>query len=74
MSSLFEDVNDLASGWRNDVALCQDFFSEIEDGGFEDAQAREEVFDGFRETLEALNETAQDLRQKLREVRGTLEG
>ncbi|MDP6946584.1 MAG: hypothetical protein QF464_20715, partial [Myxococcota bacterium] len=73
VASLFEDVNDLASGWRNDVALCQDFFAEIDEGGFDDSEARAEVFDGFRETLEALSETAQDMREKLREVRTSLD-
>ena len=74
VGSLFEDVNDLASGWRNDIALCQDFFAEIAEGGFDDAETREEAYDGFRETLAALSETAQDMRQRLREVRNALDG
>jgi uncharacterized protein with HEPN domain len=71
--SHMEDVNDLASGWRNDVTLVADYVVDIEADAFEDDAGRDDAMEGLKETLEALGETSREMKAKLREIRDFLE-
>jgi chromosome segregation ATPase len=72
VQTLYEDVNDIASAWKNDLGLARDYFDEIEEG-FADSQQRDATHESLRELLESLAAASLDVKDRLKAFRGLLE-
>jgi chromosome segregation ATPase len=70
--SLYEDVNDIASAWRNDVGLARDYFEEIEEG-FTDGEQRDAAHEALRELLVSLVSASLEVKDRLKAFRGLVE-
>ena len=72
VKTLYEDVNELASAWKNDLGLARDYFEEIEEG-FADSEQRDATHGSLRELLESLAAASLDVKDRLKAFRGLLE-
>ena len=70
--SLYDDVNELASAWRNDVSLAGDYFEEIEEG-FTDSEQRDAAHQALRELLSNLTAASVEVKDRLKAFRGLIE-
>lgn len=68
VTALYDDLNDLASEWRNSVRLATDWLAEIEQG-ITDQAARKAAQSELRGLLEGLQETSNEVKKKLKEFR-----
>ena len=72
VTDLYEHINDLASTWRMNIELIQDYAAEVEEG-FSDPDARDATHEALRDTLQQCSESAQTMKGKLREFRRSIE-
>jgi len=70
--TLYDDINEIASAWRNDVSIASDYFEEIEEG-FTDSEQRDAAHDALRELLASLSSASLDVKDRLKAFRGLLE-
>ena len=69
---LYEDVNDIASAWKNDLRLVRDHFEELQEG-FVDSEQRDTTYTSLRELLDQLTEASVEVKDRLKAFRGLLE-
>ena len=72
VKTLYEDVNDIASAWKNDLRLACDYFEEIQEG-FVDSEQRDSTYGALRELLESLTSASVDVKDRLKAFRGLVE-
>lgn len=68
---LFERVNDLASVWRNNIKLIDDFIEEMQEGTADESQ-REEALEQIGVAVTTCNSASREMKDALREVRKVL--
>jgi chromosome segregation ATPase len=66
---LFDKVNELASVWRNNMTLIDDFIEEMNDP---DAATREEAFEQIGIAVSSCRDATKEMKDALREVRKVL--